>query len=802
MDLNPILIAQNNCAYTNSGAFVMGYKLLLPEIFSLSQKEIDKTYQVWKDCIKRLPEGAYIHRVDVFIDTVFDTNVLPDKTYFQKNYKQHFFKRKHLKHEAVVFFGWPKVMSLSDKLSNPFAATVKLKDSADEQQFINEQFRTTIEAEVAFINRSKSFKAIPMSKEELSYFNFQFFNLFEIDVSTTIDFTQNIKEESVNVTVGNKLVGAFAIYNEKQLPNEIDTIKRDPIVQSKQGFYTSMGDLFGLYARTPHILSTIIFRDNKDYWLRKIENKATEFGRLSFLAPHLQAQKESLMKLKESLSGEYNEELIVRANTTLIFWDENPKNFVETKQLYSSIFKESDIMTYYPVGKHMKNLFVTANPFFSNRNSDLNVYPNFLSVPLSFFPLVTNYHNDDTGVFFCDRFNVPFCMDLWDEHKRYIKARNFLMLAPTGEGKSFFLQEYMRQKKEAGEVLVIIDLGKSFQKFAKILGDDAAFIEYKTGEPMGVNPFNRPTDELLDPEKLKSLSEFVFAHIESEKTVQETELIFLRSVIKYYIETRRKALSFADFVHFIIGEEKQIKSKFVEELKFYEFDRMKLFLREFIGEGMYAFLYANDQENATISASLRTKKVVVFEVDAAKDNLKILGVLLQTIKDTIHTNIWSDKSKRGQILFEEFAKQLKFGNLLTQVEFYFQAIRKQEGGIGIVLQSTGQIPKNDTAEAIFENIHTVFALSNQSGYDNMSDRLKIKDEHTLSLLNSLKNNFSGERKYSEVFIQQGDRERVVRLEVSREQYLAFITDGPEQAALTRLMNEQGLTIYEAIEKLK
>ncbi len=800
--LNPILISQGNCAFTNNGSFVMAYKLILPEIFSLNPQQYEDTYKMWHSCIKRLPEGCYIHRVDVCTEKPFEDEILPNRSYFQKAYRRHFEKRIMLDHQAYVFFAWPKVKTLSENLANPFAANVKIKEAAAEQHFINEDFKTAVEAEVGYLNRSKLLTALPLSEAEVNYFNFQYFNLFDTNNSTTIDFTQSIKidNQSVHLTIGDKLVGAFSIYNENQLPNEINTIVRDPLVETKQGFQTTTGDLLGIYARKPHILSTVIFRDSKADWVKKIESKALEFERFSFMSQGFKTQAGNLYKLKDELTGEYNDEFIVRSNTTVIFWEETKKEYKETKGLFDSIFKGADVVPSYPVGKHLKNIIVVSNPYFSGSNSDLNLYPNFLSVPLTFFPMVSNYTSDDKGLFFCDRFNIPFRQDIWDERKKYIKARNFLMLAPTGEGKSFFLQELMRQMYEAGMILVIIDLGKSFKKFAELLGDDAAYIEYKQGSAMGVNPFNRPAEELLNPEKLNGLGHFIFAHVESEHHAEEEQLIFLRKIIKYYIETQQVNLSFAHFCFWVCDNESEIQKKFKEELQFFDFAKMKMFLSEFIGDGVYSFLYSNNEENNHISASLRNKKVVVFEIDEAKDNAKIIGILLQTIKDTIYTNIWNDKSKKGIILFEEFAKTLKIGNVLSQVEFYYQAIRKQEGGIGIVLQSTTQIPENSTASSIFENTQITYALYNQRGYDIMKDRLNLKHEHSLALLNSLKNDFSGQRKYSEIFIKQGDRERVARLEVSREQYLAFITDGEEQNQLLKLQ-AQGISIYEAIQKL-
>jgi hypothetical protein len=74
-------------------------------------------------------------------------------------------------------------------------------------------------------------------------------------------------------------------------------------------------------------------------------------------------------------------------------------------------------------------------------------------------------------------------------------------------------QEFMRRMKESGVMLVIIDLGKSFQKVARFMGEDAAFIEYKQGLPLGINPFNGSRVDVLQSGKLDVLAKFVFARL-------------------------------------------------------------------------------------------------------------------------------------------------------------------------------------------------------------------------------------------------------------------------------------------------
>ncbi len=798
----PILFCKGNCAYTNNGSFIMGFELTLPEIFSLPETQLEKSRDTWTSFIKNLPPGSLVHRFDAFIEAPFDLSHLPAETYFQQSYRRHFTGRKTLHHRARLFVSTPKLKGFENSLLHPFANYSPDK-AVSEQHFINEEFRSAVNNGVAFLNRERIFSAVPLEEEAMLSLNFQYFNLFIPHYSNTLDFATALRtaDTQIHLRVGDNLVGAFSVYNEKQLPNELSCITRDPYLDNRFDFHTTPGDLLGLYFRRPHYLSTVIRRDDLHYWAARIKAKADEYARLSFLSKNFSTRREEMEQLHDQLTGNYNNDLIVRSNTTVVFWDNDTAGFDKAKNELSAVFQGLDIQPYYPAGKHLKNLFVTANPFYAANLTALSLYPNFCAAPISFFTTVGNYRHDAAGVFFTDRFNIPVRRDIWDEEKKHIKARNFILIAPTGEGKSFFLQEFMRQMKESGVILVIIDLGKSFHKFARLMGDEAAFIEYKQGRPLGVNPFNNSVAVLLEPEKLSGLAEFVFAHLDTRTAIRESDRIFLRNCIRYYIQTCQSDLSFDGFIRFIYQYEQDIKSAFKEELQYFDFDKMKIFLSDFIGDGVFSFLYSGAETAVQSTDSLRDKKVVVFEIDEAKDNERILAVLLQTIKDTIHTNIWSDKSKRGYILFEEFAKTLKFGNILSQVEFYYQAIRKQEGGIGIVLQSTTQIPENATSESIFENTQLLFALSNENGYRHMRDRLNITDEYMLDQLNSLRNNFSGERKYSEVFIKQGRRYNVFRLEVSREQYLAYITDGEEQARLNRL-EEEGKTIYEAIEQLK
>jgi type IV secretory pathway VirB4 component len=175
--------------------------------------------------------------------------------------------------------------------------------------------------------------------------------------------------------------------------------------------------------------------------------------------------------------------------------------------------------------------------------------------------------------------------------------------------------------------------------------------------------------------------------------------------------------------------------------------------------------------------------------------------MLKLIKTAIQRTIWKNRSEKGIILFDEFAKQLKFDNVLESVEFYYQAIRKQNGAIGIILQSINQLPQNHTSASILENTQVIYILHNEKGYGDLKERLHLTD-HDVNQLYSMRNNLTGTRKYTELFLKIGKQSNVYRLEVPREVFAAYLTDGAESEVLQKLYEQHGCMEHAIQEFLK
>jgi hypothetical protein len=61
----------------------------------------------------------------------------------------------------------------------------------------------------------------------------------------------------------------------------------------------------------------------------------------------------------------------------------------------------------------------------------------------------------------------------------------------------------------------------------------------------------------------------------------------------------------------------------------------------------------------------------------------------------------------------------------------------------------------------------------------------------VDLLRSIRNNLTGERKYTAIFIKIGQESNVYHLEVPPEVYAAYLTDGAENQLIMELYEKTG-----------
>ncbi|WP_406684578.1 TraG family conjugative transposon ATPase [Seonamhaeicola sp. MEBiC1930] len=780
-DYHPILDIQGHVILASNGNAVLCYKVDLPEIYSQSEKDFEDIHGSWFQAFKSLPTSTVIQKQDIYQKGQFEADRLPNGTFLQKATHKYYEHRGYLQHQSYLYFILPHNKTLNNsKFTNPFRKVEKGIHKELNQNV--KEFIASVNDAVSYANNSRKVSLTPLTENEVLDMTTKYFNGFNEGFDTDIQLKKS------QIEIGDNHFDVLAVNSELCFGDVVQSSKtNDKFTSDDFVFHQGFIDGLGLNLNENHIVNQIIYLDDKHKWRKLLEKKIEELNKSS----NFGTQNKVVLKKIEDIVSKINEDdssRIIRGHLNIIFWCREARQLENIVSKVKTEFKELDIIPYYPKGEERKNYFLNSYPCFASNFSNEDLYVTDLKHALCLFINNTNYMSDTTGVIFNDRqHNTPVLKDVWDAEKKRIKARNFAVFAPTGEGKSFLANNILRQYFEQQVRLVIIDLGGSYSKFAKLYPDDHIILRYEQGKNLGINPFYISNEADLTPERLEDLAIFLLELLAESKQVSKAKEVAIKKVLLHYYKHIRLNHSVASLYQFIDDK----KDVLIEELKIRE-EHFSVYnflhiLSEYVDDGLYSFLFNVSEDQ---SYKIEDKRMIVFELDEVKDNKEILSVMLKLIKSAIQRTIWRNRSERGIILFDEFAKQLKFENVLESVEFYYQAIRKQNGAIGIILQSINQLPDNSTSASILENTQVIYSLRNEKGYEELQKRLNLSS-HDLNQLKSIRNNLTGTRKYTEMFIKIGKESNIFRLEVPEEVYAAYLTDGKESEAIMAIYEKTG-----------
>jgi len=777
----PIADIQDNTIFAGNGNVVLAFEVVLPEIYSLSDNDYEELHGIWFQSLKSLPTGTVVHKQDIYLKKNYSAEELPSSTFLEKATHSYFKDREYLEHRSYLFFIHTKNKSLNNpKYVNPFKKIDRnIPGNLDENI---KSFQNAVNDAVSFLNNSRKIELFPLGEEKLHWLTTGYFNGFQEDFDTNILLGKD------NISIGDNHFDVLAVNSELCFGESVQSSKtNDRFTSDDFVFHQGFVDGLGLNLKENHIVNHIIYLDDRQKWRKLLDLRIEELNKSSSFGSQ---NKVGLNKIQHILNQVNNDDTsrIIRGHYNVIYWDKDRANLSSIAARIKTEFKLLDIVPYYPKGEERKNYFLNSHFCFSSNISNEDLYVTDLKHALCLLINNTNYKSDPKGIIFNDReYNIPVLKDVWDERKKRIKARNFAIFAPTGEGKSFLANNILRQYFEGGVRLVIIDLGGSYTKFAKLYPKDYTILRYESGKSLGINPFYINSNEDLSAEWLEDLSEFLFELFASDFKVTKAQAVSIKRILRDYYLNVNGNYSLQSFYRYV----ERHRVDLLEDLKihpdYFNINNFLHIMSEYVGEGIYSFLFEVGEDQ---TYKIEDKRLIVFELDEVKDNKEILSVMLKLIKSSIQRTIWKNRAEKGIILFDEFAKQLKFENVLESVEFYYQAIRKQNGAIGIILQSINQLPGNSTSASILDNTQVIYSLHNEKGYDDLQKRLNLSS-HDLNQLKSIKNNFIGERKYTEIFIKIGKQSNVFRLEVPKEVYAAYLTDGAENDVIMQLYETHG-----------
>lgn len=785
----PILSIKDNVVLSNNGDIILCYALELPEIFTLSKEDYQNLQDFWYRTIKYLPAKSFVHKQDIFINQNYNGDELPDTTFLQRATKDHFKNRPFSSHLSLLFIGYGKKSGLnSSGIQNPFKSiptSKKLLEEFEEGNVFVSEVTKTIE----FLNSSKYIKAHPIFEDEIDSLIQNYYNGFDSEKYVDTDMDTKVKTNGQNynaIGVGDKRVGVFSINDIKQFPDYVDIFKLDNDYSSKKfKIYKGASDDFGFKMSFDHIYNQVIYIDDHSEHKKNLENRKEHLvGAQGFGSDNKMAAKD-LTEYLEELARDDSKK-IVRGHSNIIYYAKSDSEFDKFTNIISTVYRTLDYKPHYPNKNSVQEIYLKSLFPYVSTLSNQNLFRTELEVALTLFLNITSYKSDDEGIVFSDRiFNIPIKRDIRDESKKRIKAWNFFIFAPTGEGKSVLANHIFRQLNEQGKKLVIFDIGGSFKKLSYLIPQEKSiFFSYEHGKPLGLNPFYVQDITQVDIDRKNSLSEFVYSLWFPDKTIQgEDRTILIKLLDAYYLNVD-KGHSFPNFYNFIKINSANILEKLGINERFFDLESFLLMTEAYV-TGEYSFLFDKTED---FSHRMEDKDIVIFEFEKANDNVILLSLLLQLGNEAVNKIILEDRSVDGVVFYDELAKFIKEKSIRNRVTHYYQTNRKHSASVGTALQTPDQLPDGPDTNAMIENSQVVYILHNEKGYEPIVNRFNLS-EHQHNILKSITPNLKAKNPYTEFALIIGKFIWVMRLELSKESFYAYQTDGKEYNAIMELFNK-------------
>lgn len=790
---SPVLRIEGNVTDSNNSDLVVSYLVELDEIYSLNEKTLDHRFDGLYSAIRTLPVGSIFYKQDFVLKERFSTSTWRKDNFITKNTASHFDGRLVNNHFCIVHIILNRKGSIlkNNNVKNPFKplpSAKQLNDSVED----NSSFLSNANRVVGYLKKSNGYKISPLTSTDLEDLAERYFN----------GLVSNKYTDSVNKSdyfqIGDRLLSGYCItsnkqFKEQELSNSI--IDRD-FSTKFVNFIKPISQDFLFTGQTDKIYNQFISVEDHMSIRRDIRQLKSDFEKAGSTTIDFDNTADNLKQLDTELATDSKIQF-VRAHFSVFLVADSESELENGKDELETAFTTLAIKPYMPSDNMLSNVFY--NSFYSLA-SNLDLDSSFtcdLQLALCLINYVTPTRSDESGVLFQSRLhNAPFKRDIWDEKKKRIKARNFMITAPTGEGKSDLAQhvlisQYFENEKN---VIFICDLGNSFQKLAGLFPNEVVYIRYQQGKSLGINPFEwygdtPPTNEFFD-----DLIGFLKIPYKRGEGLTEEEIVSLGKILKLYYEQFDQGHSFPHFYAFVNAGRENLLDHLeiaIDESRYFD---LKQFLHNcsiFVEQGSLAFLFKTDDAD---HYNVQGKRFIVFEFDEAKENPILLSILLQLKDNIIQRLIWSDRSTKGIVFYDEVAKFFKMQGVFPSICYSAQTMRKYEAAIGMALQSPTNLPleeehKNNTA-ALLKNTQVFYCLQDSSGYNAHQEVFNFTEER-MFLLKSVKSDFKADLPFSEFLLSIGDESFICRLELPKKVLLVYETEGRKHEQILKLCEELG-----------
>ena len=782
----PIYKVEKDCLLSVNGDVTVGFKLILPEIFTLSMSDYEAMHQAFVRSIRLLPEHSIFHKQDWFLQEKFNGD-LSGGDFLEAASDAHFSGRQRLSQESYVFL---TCRGDGKKLSSSAASNLLRRRIVPKSVMLDRGFGHFFDAVAQFtrvLEDSGYFKLLRLDEEALcgtanhpGVLERYCFLLGEHSPSVLRDV--HLKG---GISVGEKRVELFSLSDAEDLPaNCGPRINYEPYSTDRSKFSVGFASPLGLLLDTEHIYNQYIFIGDERKTLKDLEAKRRRLNSLSAYSRENAAARDAVNDfLNEAV---VMQRLPVRAHFNVLCWsaEELSGQSIGTKVASAMAGLDAVCKLERDGAPQIWYAGIPGNAADFPMNDSFDT---FLEQGCCFLNLEGNYRSSDSGfgLRLADRLSgFPLHVDLSDEPMRLglITNRNKFILGPSGSGKSFFTNHLMRSSFAGGAHVVIVDIGHSYRGLCEQAG--GYYFTYSEDSPICFNPFFIAAGEVLDTEKKESIKTLLLALWKREgESYRQSEYVAVSNALNlYYAYLSDHPAVFAcfdSFYEFLMEDFLEVlKDGRVAERNF-DIDNFLFVLNPYYKNGEFGYLL-----NARENMDLLNQPFIVFEIDSIKSHPILFPIVTLIIMEMYVSKMRKLKGVRKIILIEESWKAIAKEGMAEYIKFLFKTVRKFFGEAIVVTQEVEDIISSPIVKQAIINNSDCKILLDQSKFQNKFDDIQallgLSEKEKAQVLSMNRANDPSFR-YKEVFVSLGGQKSMVyRTEVSLEEYLCFTTEETER----------------------
>lgn len=810
----PLLAVENDCIISKDADITIGFKVELPELFTVTSTEYEAIHSAWVKAIKVLPDYSIIHKQDWFIQEKYSADIeKQESTFLSRSFERHFNERPFLNHSCFLFITKTTKERLRSRsnfssLCRGFIVPKEIQDRELVMKFLDSvgQFEK-------IINDSGYLKISRFTSEEIIGSQLKagviekYFSLSQNEDTVLND----ISISDAQMRIGDNLLCLHTLSNNEDLPGQVAAdIRYEKLSTDRSDCRLSFASPVGLLLSCNHIYNQYIFIEESDENLSRFEKMAKNMHSLSRYSRSNQINKEWI---EQYLNQAHSLGLTsIRCHCNVMAWSDDRD---ELKRIKNDVGSQLALMECKP--RHntvdVPTLFWAGIPGNEADFPAEESFYTFIEQAVCLFTQETNYKSSPSpfGIKLADRLTgKPLHLDISDlpMKKGIITNRNKFILGPSGSGKSFFTNHMVRQYYEQGSHVLLVDTGNSYLGLCELInrksnGKDGIYFTYSEENPIAFNPFYTE-DCAFDIEKKESIKTLILTLWKRDnEPPTRAEEVALSNAVSLYIEkikSKEAEPGFNSFYEYVKGEYRGVLEEKKVREKDFDIDNFLNVLEPYYKGGEYDYLL-----NSTKQMDLLSKRFIVFELDNIKDHPILFPIVTIIIMEVFINKMRRLKGVRKLILIEEAWKAIAKEGMAEYIKYLFKTVRKYFGEAIVVTQEVDDIISSPIVKESIINNSDCKILLDQRKYMNKFEAIQsllglTEKEKAQVLSINMANNPS--RLYKEVWIGLGGTQSAVyATEVSFEEYLTYTTEETEKMEVLNLAKKLDGNIELAIKQL-